>query len=31
MDQIPEQVGEEMKFTLFLWAIQAEITGVDQH
>jgi hypothetical protein len=31
MDRIPEQVGEEMKFTLFSRAIQAEITGVDQH
>ncbi|CRG92846.1 hypothetical protein PISL3812_09917 [Talaromyces islandicus] len=31
LDRIPEQVGEEMKFTLFSRAIQAEITGVDQH
>jgi len=31
LDRIPEQVGEEMKFTLFSRAIQAEVTGVDQH
>lgn len=31
LDRIPEQVGEEMKFMLFSRAIQAEITGVDQH
>jgi hypothetical protein len=31
MDRIPEQVGEEMKFTLYSRAIQAEVTGVDQH
>ncbi|KAJ5654904.1 hypothetical protein N7490_001907 [Penicillium lividum] len=31
LDRIPEQVGEEMKFILFSRAIQAEVTGVDQH
>ncbi|KAJ5111782.1 hypothetical protein NUU61_001412 [Penicillium alfredii] len=31
LDRIPEQVGEEMKFTLFSRAIRAEVTGVDQH
>lgn len=31
LDRIPEQVGEEMKFMLFSRAIQAEVTGVDQH
>jgi hypothetical protein len=31
LDRIPEQVGEEMKFVLFSRAIQAELTGVDQH
>lgn len=31
LDRIPEQVGEEMKFLLFSRAIQAEVTGVDQH
>lgn len=30
LDRIPEQVGEEMKFTLFSQAIQAEVTDVDQ-
>jgi hypothetical protein len=28
LDQIPEQVGEEMKFVLFSRAIKAEVTGV---
>jgi len=31
LDRIPEQVGEDMKFTLFSRAIQPEVTGVDQH
>ncbi|KAI3056906.1 hypothetical protein CBS147353_11111 [Aspergillus niger] len=31
LDRIPEQVGEEMKFILFSRAIQAEVTGIDQH
>ena len=31
LDRIPEQVGEEMKFMLYSRAIQAEISGVDQH
>lgn len=31
VDRIPEQVGEDMKFTLFSRAIRAEVTGVDQH
>lgn len=30
LDRIPEQVGEDMKFTLFSGAIRAEVTGVDQ-
>ncbi|EKG09467.1 Integrase catalytic core [Macrophomina phaseolina MS6] len=31
LDRIPEQVGEEMRFMFFSRAIQAEVTGVDQH
>ncbi len=31
LNQIPEQVGEEMKFILFSRAIQAKVTGVNQH
>jgi hypothetical protein len=31
LDRISEQVGDEMKFMLFSRAIQAEVTGVDQH
>ncbi|KAK7177315.1 hypothetical protein PSPO01_16638 [Paraphaeosphaeria sporulosa] len=31
LDRIPEQVGEEMKYTFFSRAIQADVIGVDQH
>ncbi|KAJ5337477.1 uncharacterized protein N7506_005499 [Penicillium brevicompactum] len=31
LDRISEHMGDEMKFMLFSRAIQAEVTGVDQH